>query len=216
MDFEIAIKIAGAIAASLIAAAAIGKFVYEISIGHVSHRRESYKFAKDFLEFEQQSNNIHPYVLEKGYQAIAGKTRMNMAETKYLISLKNGDRALRDYILGRQYLEHRPDAGNLQITFKENYTTRWSRKWGAKLYIASYFISCIAAFSPLIFNVILFKNARDAFSVFGLCIIFLLPIAYFSIKAWSRIYRAEVLVKDQEQYSLNTAINTRKASRKRA
>lgn len=217
MDFEIVAKIVGAIAASLAAAFAAGKVIYDILIGYTSHRRESYKFAKDFFEFEQQSKNVHPYVIEKGYQAVAGNTILNIAEIKYLISLTNGDRALKDYVLGRKYLQHLPAAEDLQIVFKEKYKAQWSRKWRIILYGFLYFGLCGLAITPLVITEIFSKNNVHALQVSIVFIFYFTPFAYLALKAGSRIHRAQKLLKSQNKYPSNPPSKKiiQKASRKR-
>lgn len=62
----------------------------------------------DFLQEVNSNKQLHPFLREKGYQAIAGDKQIGANEIEYLLSLKGPERALRDYVLGRPYLEHLP------------------------------------------------------------------------------------------------------------
>lgn len=200
MDYELAIKMIGAIAVFVATAVGIGKFAYDILIGHVSHKRESYKFAKDFFDYVQQSKEINPYVLEKGFKTIAGNARLNMEEIKYLISLKNGDNALRDYILGKQYLEYKSEMENFKIVFKGNFSTKWARKWGVKTYGILYFSLCIIGVAPLFISSIFPTNMAYKFPISIGFLVYFIFFAYMPLKAGSRIYRAKNLVEHQEKH----------------
>src|SRR5690606_19252263 len=128
--------------------------------------REEYKFAKEFLDEVSAKEKLHPFLREKGYQAIAGDNQIAADEIEYLLSLKGSERALRDYVLGRPYLEHLPDAGDLQIAFKKKYTSKWSRHLSKFFYLGVYIALAFLAVSPLLFSRFLFKNSAQPFIAF--------------------------------------------------
>lgn len=196
MDYDLLIKTV-TVAIGIVSAA---RLIYDLAIGKGGRMREEYKFAKDFLDEVRANENLHPYLREKGYQAIAGDQRIRANEIEYLLSLKESDRALKDYVLAREYLEHLPEAGNLQISFKKKYIAAWPRQWRKTFYVIAYALLAFLVSSPLLLSRFLFKNPGQMFialiifgSVFG-------PYAWMALKEGTRIFRAEKLVKNQEKY----------------
>lgn len=163
--------------------------------------RDEYSFAKTFFEEVSSNPALHPFLREKGYQAIAGDRQLSADEIEYLLSLEKPDRALRDYVLGRQYLDHLPQSGNLQIDFKKRYKNKWSRTWRMYVYSALYLLFSLTAFSPLVLSQVFdFSNAQTAqslilsVSVFG-------PYGWFFLKTAAHIYRAQKLVENQHRHT---------------
>lgn len=198
MDFDIIVKSA----TLLIGAIGSGKLLYDLSVGKGGRMREEYKFAKDFIDQIKSDPKLHPFLREKGYQAIAGDRELCGDEIEYLLSLKRPDRALRDYVLGRPYLEHLPNAGNLQINFKKRYKGSWSRWWRKSLYFVLYFILFFAAFSPLLFSRMFTTGPTEIFVAFAFSIAVFGSYAWFALKAATRIVRAEKLVKNQDKHTI--------------
>lgn len=176
------------------------KILYEISIGRKSQLREEYKFAKDFIVEVNSNQSMHPYVREKGYQALAGDSQLVAEEVEYLLSLQMPALALHDYVLGREYLEHLPYVEKLQIAFKGKYHKQWSRSWRKYVYIALYAVFFFLSFAPL-FTKSLFKTPSDVLFSFIVCLAVFGPYAWFSLKGATRIYRAEKLVQRQEKHT---------------
>lgn len=178
-----------------------GKLLYDLSITKRSRMRDEYTFAKTFFEEVSTNPALHPFLREKGYQAIAGDRQLSGDEIEYLLSLENPDRALRDYVLGRQYLEHLPQSGNLQIEFKKRYERKWSRKWRIYIYSGLYVLFSLTAFSPLVLSQLFaFSSAQTVQSlilsvpVFG-------PYGWFFLKTAAHIYRAQKLVDNQHRHT---------------
>jgi len=198
MDLDVIIKIS----TLLVGTIGIAKIFYEILIGKRNRMREEYKFAKDFLDELEASKNIHPFVREKGYQAIAGDNQLGSDEIEYLLSLQQPDLALRDYVLGRKYLQHLPNVGNREIAFKKEYQRVWYRRLLTALYFGLYAILVFLAFAPLLFSKFLFKDpTKITLSAILMCFLVFVPYAWFALKAVTRIVRAEKLVNRQQKHS---------------
>jgi hypothetical protein len=197
LEFDIVIKIA----TFVLGAAGAAKLFYDISIGRRSRLREEYKFAKDFLEDLKANLNMHPFVRDKGYQAIAGDDHLETEEIEYLLSLQRPDRALRDYVLGRPYLKHLPHVGNLQITFREKYSAPWARTWRKFMHAGLYFVFVFLAIAPLLLSKFLFKSLSDILLASAGCLVIFGPYAWSSLKAAARIHRAEKLVQHQNKHT---------------
>jgi hypothetical protein len=204
MDIDIFIKI-GTFVLGLFGA---GKLLYDLSIGKRGRLREEYRFAREFFEDAEASKPLHPFLREKGYRAIAGDERLNADEVEYLLSLQKADRALRDYVLGRPYLEHFPQVGNLQIDFKLAYKSPWSRTWRKYTYFTLYAGLFFLAFSPFLLSRSLFKNATEMLTASALCMVVFGPYAWLSLKSATRIHRAEKLVQHQDKHTQRIVLET--------
>jgi len=197
MDYDILLKI-GTLIVGVIGAA---KLIYDSLIGKKNRMREEYKFAKEFMGQLQDSPPMHPYLREKGYQAIAGDNQITANEIEYLLSLERPERALRDFVLGRSYLEHLPNSGSLEINFSNKYEKTLPRALRKYFYLACYFILAFLAFSPFVFSKWLFVSPSQMFSALALTVTVLGPYAWFSLRASTKIYRAEKLVRHQNKHT---------------
>uniref|UniRef100_C6E142 Uncharacterized protein n=1 Tax=Geobacter sp. (strain M21) TaxID=443144 RepID=C6E142_GEOSM len=198
MGIDIIIKIFTLLAGAI----GIAKIFYEIVIGRRTRMREEYKFAKEFFSELETTKRIHPFTKEKGYQAIAGDNEISSCEIEYLLSLQQPDLALRDYVLGRQYLQHLPQVGNREITFKKKFQNVWFRRILKTIYCVLYAILVFLTFAPLLFSKYLFKDStKISATAIIMCFFVFAPYAWFALKAVTRIVRAEKLVKRQEKHT---------------
>jgi hypothetical protein len=180
----------------------VAKIFYEIIIGKRTRMREEYKFAKEFFFEIEVNKKFHPFAKEKGYQAIAGDNEISSNEIEYLLSIQKPELALRDYVLGRRYLQHLPHKGNREIVFKKGYQNVWIRRFLKTFYCGLYAILVFLAFAPLLFSKFLFKDpAKVSVSAIIMCFLVFGPCAWFALKALTRIVRAEKLVKRQEKHT---------------
>lgn len=197
MSFETIIKLFGAIAAVISA----GKIIYEITAGMKSRLRDEYKFAKEFLADVKNVPDLHPFTLEKGYQAIAGTTTLKTEEVSYILSLKNPVQCLKDYALSKGYLEHLNTTGDLQIAFADKYKSNWSRGWRKTIYVILYFILAFLALFPLVFSSYFHFTPKQGVGLLVFTIPVISPYAWLSLKSSIRIYRGEKLVNNQNKHT---------------
>lgn len=177
------------------------KVYQEISVSRRNKMREEYKFARDFLDEVKSNGNFHPFALEKGFQAIAGDSELRSEEIAYLLSLREPDRALRSYVLGRHYLQHLPHSGNLQISFRQKYLNPWSRRWRKWLYTALYGVLTFGAAAPLIFSRYISKDLTTVLTTFLVTSAILFPYGVLFLRAAVKIQRAESLVENQNLHT---------------
>lgn len=175
----------------------------DISMKKRSHLRDEYRFAKEFLSDFSLIKEIHHYLLEKGYQAIAGDNKLNSSEVEYLISLEKQDGSLEDYVLGKEYLFYSPLSGSMQIAFKDKFKEKWSLKWRVIWYFSLYlFLTFLTflAFAPFILSDYFFKDRpADMAIALAVCLVSFGPYAWLSLKAGRRIKCAERLVECQRK-----------------
>jgi hypothetical protein len=197
MDYDLIAKSVTGIAGI----AGVARIFYEFSIGRRSRERDEYKFARDFLDDVTLKHDMHPYLKDKGYRAIAGDSRINADEVEYLLSLTRPERALRDYVLGRAYLEHFPQSGNLQIKFKKKYDRKLSRQWRMILYIAFYVICSSVAVSPWLLAGHFGSTPSDMLSASAVTLPVFGFYAWLALRTAARIYRAQMLVEHQHRHT---------------
>ncbi|MXN77882.1 hypothetical protein GR157_24440 [Burkholderia sp. 4701] len=205
MDIDIILKL-GTFAIGAIGA---GKILYEASVVRRGRMREEYKFAREFLKDRKEDGEMHPFLREKGYRAVAGDERLTADEIEYLLSLKGADRALKDYSLGRSYLEHLPNIGNLQIQFKKKYKKVWPRRWRKWTYFALYVVLAFLMFAPFLLSKYFSKQPGEMLAATGFCIIVFGPYAWMALSSAVRILRAEKLVEHQDKHTQTIFIDGR-------
>ena len=181
----------------------IGKIYYEILMGKHTRMRDEYKFAKEFFGDMEANQKLHPFVAEKGYQAISGNKSITLSEMEYLMSLQEPDLALRDYVLGIKYLKHVQAEGNRQIIYNQKrYQKVWYRWILKTLYIVFYFALAFLAMAPLLFPKLLFKDpAKISLGAIVMWVSVSGLYTWASIHALARVVRAEKLVLRQRKYS---------------
>ncbi len=159
--------------------------------------REEYKFAKSFLK-DRDTENLHQFTLEKGYQAIAGSKSVTSSEIAYILRLNNPVRSLNDYIFANDYLEHSKTKDGSQISFKKRYQAYWSRLWRMGLYGVFYCISISIAELPLLLELYGVKQTNFEFAYM---FIFTLPLGillgWLSLKAFLKLMKANRVVNNQ-------------------
>lgn len=175
----------------------VGKALYEIASGNKPKLRDEYRFARDFLDDLASKKDLHPFAVEKGYQAIAGTTTIKGEEVAYILTLENPVRCLRDFVLSRKYIEHINTTGDLQIAFTRKYQNPWARSWRKFVYVTAYVIFAFGAVLPLLLGKPLGLQPKPVFILFA----FTLPVcgfvAWSSLQSFARIYRGEKLVESQ-------------------
>jgi hypothetical protein len=129
-----------------------------------------------------------------------GEASLSADETEYLLTLHDPVRALRNYVLGRRYLEFRATSATAKLEFKPKYKRKWSRGWRKITYAGTYFVFYFIGSSPLLLPG--FKLLSPALMPFAflLTATFCFPLGFFALTAGIRIARAEELAKSQCQH----------------
>lgn len=210
IDYDLVFKLA-MVCIGLVGAA---KGLYDLSIGRRSKLRDEYKFAKEFLAEVDQQLDMHPYLKDKGYQAIAGDSKITGTEVEYLLSLTGPERALRDFVMGREYLEHLPDSGNLQIKFRKKYQNKWTRRWRLYSYVTLYVVFAFAAFAPLVFSSYFHLSGQKILIAFGASFLGFVPYGWLFLRSAAKIYRAQMLVDHQDRHTQRIVLATSSLRRK--
>lgn len=197
MDLDVFVTVAGLLGGAF----STWKIIKDLQLGQQSRMREEYKFAQGFFADLRSDPNMLPFLKQKGLQAIAGDTRLVAKEIEYLLTLHNSAEALRNYVLGKRYVEFLVTATGAQIDFFAKYRSRKKRtllKWG---YLVLYFLFYCAAVTPLFALMWERVSPQEALATFAITASVFLPACFFSIKAGVRISRAEKLVANQHKHN---------------
>ncbi len=194
--------------AAIVAVIGAGRVIYDITTGRRSQLRAEYEFARKFLD-EIKESDIHPYPLEKGYQAIAGTNAVKSDEIAYILSLKDPAQCLRDYVLSKELMESIETKGDLELKFKDKFIQPWSRKWRKGVYFFLYFIFAMIAFSPLLLHSMLNTTVSGVF----LQLLVTIPIGgiygWPALKAYLKINRGEILIANQNKHTQIVTLETK-------
>lgn len=197
LDLEQILKIGAFVLSALVTV----KVLIEFLRSRQGRLREEYKFAREFFEHLRQEPQLHPFLKQKGDQAIAGDPSLTAAEIEYLLTLQDSSMAMKNYVLGRRYLEHHSTAGHSQVVFKKKYSKPWVTSVLQRYYYAQYFFLYLLAFSPLLASSIAaYFNARTAVAL-AVSVVIFLPTAIYSLLAAIKIGRAKELVASQATYA---------------
>jgi hypothetical protein len=175
----------------------VAKIIYELSSSSKLKLREEYKFAKEFLTDLDEEIPPHHLAIERGYYALAGTSSIQVSDIKYLITLSNPDKSLRDYALSRKYVELNKKLH--KIDFRSKYQSNFSRIWRKSFYIFIYILASLLAMSPILLAAPL--NLGPKFMLLALVTI---PgcgfFAFDALRSAMKIMRGEALVKEQEKH----------------
>ena len=81
LDYELLYKLA----TFLLGAIATWRVVVELIRGRHGSLRDEFKFAKEFLQELKADPDMHPFLKQKGFQAIAGDPRLSPSMSTALI-----------------------------------------------------------------------------------------------------------------------------------
>ncbi len=174
------------------------KVVYELSLGGKLRLREEYRFAKEFLNDLEATPKLHHLAEERGYYALAGTSSMKVSEIKYLVSLTDADRRLKDYVLARKYVVLNDETN--KIDFRKKYRSAWSRTWRKAIHIITYMIGSFLSFSPLLIIQPFGLPPKYMLLVFITLPCFGLFAVDF-MRSFVKISRGEALVKEQQEHA---------------
>lgn len=185
---------------------AIWKQLIEFSRGKQGNLRDEYRFSREFFSDLAAHPQMHPFLREKGFQAVSGGTDLSGSEREYFLELHGSVNALRNFISGRKYLDFHTTVATHKVRFKKRYMQRWSRLWRKSMYGLTYFICASLAMSPLLLPSIDLLSADKSFVALVVTVPIFLPSAFLALKAAVRINHAENLVKNQVKHSVGVYV----------
>jgi hypothetical protein len=207
MNNDLAIKIATLAVSTLGSAFVTWKILSELMRSHKESLRDEYKFAKDFLS-ELKSGDIHPYLSQLGYLAMAGDPKVDYEEIEYLLTLQKPRTVMQNYLLGRKYLCFFSTSNPPGFAFNKSEATRkLLKRW----FVASFLVTYTLGFFPLILMSFELLSPRFGTFMFVFSSIMFFPPAFFSHKSRTELTRAEAVIKLQE-CSRNAVTHTKTIS----
>ncbi|MGY3852756.1 hypothetical protein [Aeromonas veronii] len=166
-----------------------------------SKRKDDYRFAREFFSDLDKNPSMHPFVREKGYLAIAGKSHVNEGEVSYILSLKEPSKALGNYKLAKGIVWFDSEKSLVKISYKKWYKYKFVRIVAKAYHIIKYGVFFFLAILPLYSN-----SFREWIGDALILYVFLFsPICMFiavrSIIEKEKIVSAEYIVKNQESHT---------------
>lgn len=172
MDYFTIIKAVGILLATIYGAIRSR----DLFLNKKNRLREEALFANDFIKMDD--GTLHPFVREKGYQAIAGSKWISADEVAYILTLKDSEQCLNMYVRGKYYLDFACKNGSQKFQYKEKYRKKYAIAWRKKLYFFMYVLFAFLALFPFIFS----KSLGFGFENVVKALLITMPI--FGIYAW--------------------------------
>lgn len=193
MTLELFIKLFSLVAGAF----AVWKIVAEVSAGRRSRLRDEYRFAREFLSDVKAGSEMHPFLRQKGFQALAGDNRLSTPEVEYLLSLPQAARALRLYVMGLPYLQHNATAAGSQVSFRSKYVSRISRRSRQIMYFALYLAFYGAGAAPVFRWPLSLIGMAPSLPTVITAVSICWPLAGLALWSGMRVASAEALVRSK-------------------
>lgn len=121
---------------SIVSLFAIYKIFVDVIFARSAKRREDYNLTKTFLQ-DLDNPKTHPYVIEKGFQALTGDF-YSLKEIKYLLTFKSSSEAIFKRSFAKTFIDF--DEGKDRYCWKEPYSAPLKQKYSSTLYVLAYII----------------------------------------------------------------------------
>lgn len=188
MDIELALKLL----ASAVGVVGTLKLIYDWAASPRGRMREHYNFARDFLQELESNPNMHPYLVESGFQAVAGTRSITADEARYIIGLEPAI-TLSDYVFARPLL-HVIDTGEgLMPAFRIAHAGDRRRFWRKMVYLTIYFVAAVTPVWLFVLGAAQVVPRREGLQL-AIAACGLWPLAFLAMLEGARISRAELIV----------------------
>ncbi len=188
MDIELTLKLLG----SALGVVGTLKLIYDWAASPRGRLREHHNFAREFLQELETNPNMHPYLVESGFQAVAGTRYITASEARYIIGLEPAI-TLSDYVFARPCL-HVVDTGDgLMPAFRGAHVNSRLRFWRKTGNLAIYFLAALTPVWLFILGLAQVFPRREALQL-AIAACGLWPLAFFAMLEGARIGRAEAIV----------------------
>lgn len=182
----------------LVAVIGVPPLLYNLQMARKGHLRDEYKHAQAFFENLRTNRDMDPFEKELGLLSLAGNRYVDPEIILYVLNIPSPVRALRDLVRGRDYVELCPEAEGTRLQFKAKYRNVWRRRARKVFYSAAYFILAFLSLSPLLLGAMLHMNVAQTVQAMFLTIGCCVPYSWLSLREINAIYRAEALLRSQE------------------
>ncbi|WP_318479789.1 hypothetical protein [Photobacterium leiognathi] len=159
MDYELIFKLI----AALVSLASFWFVVLNFRFNNRKKLIDEYTVAKAFLEDLDDLKN--KFVIEKGYQAIAGSDRFDIDVIKHLLLFPNPSCALNDYRMAHSFFKEHRENGRLK--FKWRFKSVWVRRGMVLFHAIKYWLFGMAVFYCFLSPFFIPDFAKSIFSELG-------------------------------------------------
>ena len=187
MDIESVLKLAGLVV-TIFGLPKVWKEIQQISD---SRLKGDFAYAKEFTE--AMKNGAHPFSVEIGFRAFHPSGQLNAPEILYLLSFSQPSRAANLFLRARKrlrFIDGVPD-GHSSIGFEPKYQSERKRYWLKRWYEFAYFVSALAALTPLVFLAKFLSTPTQALLIGVFPLITLGGLAYIMLMQLASLYAAE-------------------------
>lgn len=183
---------------ALVTVIGVPPLLYNLQMARKGHLRDEYKHAQAFFENLRTNRDMDPFEKELGLLSLAGNRYVDPELILYVLNIPSPVRALRDLVRGRDYVELCQESEGKRLQFKAKFRNVWRRRSRKAFYSAAYFILAFLSLSPLLLGAMLHMNVAQTVQAMFLTIGCCVPYAWLSLREINAIYRAEALLRSQE------------------
>jgi hypothetical protein len=188
MDIDLLIKAAVALFGAITAA----KLLHEWMNSDRGRLREEYGFARTFLKEVAEDSQMHPYLIETGYQAIAGARNVTAEEVRGILGLVPNV-PVTDYVYARDLLQFDKSLP-APFQFKPRYREESCRRRLKQLHLALYIVTAAIPVWLWVLVAMRVVHPANGLLLSGVLALGFWPVAYIALRAGARIARAERIV----------------------
>ncbi|WP_422410154.1 MULTISPECIES: hypothetical protein [unclassified Endozoicomonas] len=187
MDIELFLKFIGSLASVF----ALYKLIVDVVLAKSIRRRDEYEFTKKFLE-DLKNKETHPYIIEKGFFALSGKT-YSIDEIKHLLNKGSPSFEISQRNESNHFIEFDREANAYK--WKQFYSKPFIKKHGVSLYMGLYIVTCSVAITPVYIKGL---STLSNSSIMSFCLSFLY-IAVLSLFRHENLKIAKKFIQTQSQ-----------------
>lgn len=183
---------------ALVAVIGVPTLLYNLQMARKGHLREEYKHAQAFFENLRNNRDMDPFERELGLVSLAGNRYIDPELILFVLTIPSPVRALRDLVRGRDYVELCPEAEGKRLQFKAEFRNVWRRRARKAFHSVAYFILAFLSLSPLFLGALLHMSVAQVVQAMFLTVGCCVPYAWLSLREVTAIYRAEALLRSQD------------------
>jgi len=172
---------------------ALLKIFSEIASRNLKRHRDDYEFLKVFLD-DLESDEIHPYIKEKGFRSITGET-LSLPEINFLVSRPKPSQTISDRISSGGHIEFDDLSG--RYSWCGILRIRLIRKFSGIGSLLAYFLFAMTALWPTLFSVQILGKGMTTYLYYFVLISLALSSLIWNIKSDAAIKFMEVVKNDE-------------------
>ena len=179
------------------------KVFNELLYNRKTKLREEYEFVKTYFK-DINENNLHKFVIEKGYLAISGKL-LGAEEISYILKFNFPSNAINHIHHASKYIEY--NKSDNKYEYRPQFSCKRKRLIWEFWYSITYFLFAFLAFLPIFFGS-LFKmhfNVESVVLVTMFSVSFII-LAVAQLGGYKKINSAKYILEEQKKNHLTSQL----------